>query len=1037
MLKKKYIILYVMFLIVLSSFVCAVEPPIACWSFDDTLADSEERFPKDMYMGAGVATYVTGKVGSALVINSEDQYAENTSTNDINWSNVRTVSTWVNMTSADAGRFYFALGGGTNIIVLGAEQGKVLAYGIGGSDDITVSGLVAGKWYHIVAVYGIGGKRIYLNGTLIFDEGASTNTPANDNDFVRTMYNLIQDSGVKGAVDEIGLYVEEWELEDVVSNYNEGNGESCMSPFAEEGIPAKPTIVAPSPPDNAINNTNVTLNVTHSTNINDVRYYLYFGDTTPLTETHLILNNVTRNGSEYSTWTTGVTDGVYYWKYKVQNITNGAYSINTTERTWTLDTTNPTITILSNNNWKTDNSTIINSYLNNLTINISFFDNNIYKTLINITNESGQTAYSILNETIIGTTVNNSGIVDISDWALGKYTIRIEAVDSHTVEQIAPYDVKNGINYFRYTTKEGNIIKIKSDTLPLTKKTTKLKDRYDFEFNYLFQEDTYKFTIESYNKIIYLENSKETIGPHFIIISENNIGNWIDFENPNLNKKDYKVIKIDDYEYEIEITANGLKSFTFNSLGGLNKAEEHYSFEIGAVIDIWIFDEENPGVQINATATIGEQSNTSIINISPATLVNITKDITIVNLSSIGFGEENKSISITLKYHNLSFNMTPVLATRISFLDENSETLITGETFSVFLEKTGFSNTYTGITNNPHTITGLEEGSYELKASSVNYQEREYKDLNISNITTTFLNVYLINTTLGQEVTFTVQGSGGNALDNADIDFFRVINGTSTIIAKENTDYAGKAKLFLDPNYEYNINFVKDGYISRNITLEPSDTEYTIILLGGELPYESVYAGVRFRFYHNGIMSISPPDILNLTNTTQNITFEVEGADIAEIGINFTHHNYVCTPASCSVTLAGEGKVKLGILLNESGTFNTAYYFQKTGEKRIYVNDGLIKVISFIFASLDSLPDWIKEMKGELSPNMRTILVAMLNVIAVGIGSSLGLAGTALIIPVLAVNVICSLPEIGLIHPFIGMIISIFGVVIYVYAQSR
>ena len=814
------------------------------------------------------------------------------------------------------------------------------------------------------------------------------------------------------------------------------DGDRPLAPEPPPTATATPTIVPPSPPDNANNRTNQTLNVTHPTINNDVTYYLYFNDSSILTEEHLVLNNVARTGDEYRSFITSVSvDGDYFYKWKVRNTSSGIFSGNTTQRTWTLDTTNPTITLNNNNNFSIDNSTILSSLLVNLSIDITFFDTNLYQTLINITNETGDSVFYILNTSIGGkTSANYSRFVNITDWALGDYIIKLSATDSHTANSIRDYDVRAGFSYFRYTTEEGNVITIRSDTLPLTKRTTKLKDRYDFEFNYLFQKDTYKFIIESYNKIDYIEDSEYKA--HFVIMG-NNGGNWIDFENPNLQSKDYVVTKIDDYTYEVEVTANGIKSFTFNSLGGLNRVEDHYKIRLGAVIDVWVYDVVNyPDIQLNATATIGTQFDNSISNLSGARLINITKDITTLTLNASGFGFEDKTINITEKYHNLSFNMSPTSATQLYFYDEKSEDLIIGETFSVYLETSGFSQTYSATTN-PHTITGLTNGFYKLKASSSNYPERQYLNLNVSNVTTTNLNIYMINNTIGNEVTFTIRGSGGNNLDNADINFFRIIGGTNTLIAEENTDFAGQAKLSLDPNYEYDITIIRSGYISRNITLEPSDTSYIIILLSGEAPYESVYQGVRFRFYYNGRMSISPPDILNITNSTQNITFEVDGTDIAEIGINFTNHPYTCTPASCSTTLAGAGQVKLGIFLNESGTFNTAYYFQKTGGKRIYVNDGLIKVIPFIFASLNSLPDFIIDMKTELSPNMRTFLVAVINVIAVGIGSSIGLAGTALVLPVLAVTVIASLPQIGLIHPFIGMIIAIFGVVLYVYSQSR
>lgn len=636
-----------------------------------------------------------------------------------------------------------------------------------------------------------------------------------------------------------------------------------------EGVPslatATPTIVPPSPADNAHNNTNVTLNVTHGTAANDVRYYLYFGDTSTLTEDYYYLFNVTRTGDEYKSFTTNVSDGTYYWKWRVQNITSGVFSANTTQRTWTLDTVNPTITRLTNNNWETDNSTIISSYLSNLTINTSVFDINLHQTLINITNESNNNVTTFLNTSITGTTVNVSKTIDISNWALGNYTIKLIATDSHTAKEIENYNVVKGLNYLRYKTKEGNIIKIISDTIPLTFNTNKFKDRYDFEFNYLLSKEKYKFRIESYNKIDYIEDSDYPA--HFVIMAGNGRGNWLDFGG--IDKKDIAVTKINDYNYEIEITSNGKTSFEFNSLGGLNTVEDHYKIQLAAVLDIQVGNDET-GDWINATINISSQIINTIVynqsNVTPARVINITKETTSLILTATGYGTETKTFSVTEKYHNLSFNMTEVSATKLYFYDEKSEALITGETFSVYLETTGFSSTYSAATN-PYTISSLQSGLYKLKASSGNYPERQYLDLNISNVTTTNLNIYLINNTLGSEITFNIVSVDGLVpLEDVRTVFTKIINGTSTVIVEEESDFAGQVVVTLDSNTQYTINFSKTDYEDRTITLEPKNLEYLIKMVSTIGAYnQSVHEGIRYKF--------EPSNIILNNNTKYNFTF--------------------------------------------------------------------------------------------------------------------------------------------------------------------
>ena len=626
-----------------------------------------------------------------------------------------------------------------------------------------------------------------------------------------------------------------------------------------------PIIVNPSPVDNSHNNTNVTLNVSHTSVNNDVRYYLYLSDSSPPLGSDAYLFNVTRSGDKHRSFDTNLSGGTYYWKWQIQNITSGLFSDNTTVRTLIIDTTNPTINILENTSFETDNLTIVSPLVQNLSINISFFDTYLYQTLINVTNETDESVYSILNTSITGTTANYSRVIDISSWALGNYTIKLIATDSHTTTEIPKYDLTYGWDYFRYTTTEGNVIEIESDSFPLTKFTTKLKDRYSFEFNYLTSKDTYKYIIKSYNKIDYLPSSNYPA--HFVIMSSNGRGNWLDFGG--ISKKDISVTKLDDYTYEVEIISNGKKSFTFNSLGGLNTVEENYKLRLGAVIDIWSFDDDT-GAPLNATATIGSQFAHTKANTSAATLVNVTKEDT-VSLNSSGYGTETKIISVTEKYHNFSLNLTVISAVKAYFYDEMSEELIEGETFSVYVEKSDYSNTFTAATN-PYTLVGLTNGLYELKASSTNYPSREYFDVNVSNESTTNINIYLINSTDSETKTFLVRGSAINALDNVNIDFYRLIGGNSKLVAQEITDFDGAATINLDENYKYIINFTKSGFNTQTIELEPVEDEYVITMIRGIDEYNaSVYEELRYSF--------SPSDLILNNNTNYNFSFSLNSSN--------------------------------------------------------------------------------------------------------------------------------------------------------------
>lgn len=639
---------------------------------------------------------------------------------------------------------------------------------------------------------------------------------------------------------------------------------------AGPNAPSDPIWTAPTPADNSHNNTNVTFNATHSGT--DVKYFVYMNNYTYYV-------NSTESGTGHYSWDTNLSDGVYTYKVSVQNITNGLFS-NNISRLLYIDTVSPTITPLADN-WQTDNLTIISPHIANLTLNISFADEtDLYQTLINLTyDENGTSYYNRHNISITTLHDNFSTIVDIGNFPLGNYTLKLLATDSHTAHKIEKYNTLTGWNYIRYKTPEGNVIWIESDSLPISKKTTRLRDRYNFRFNYLFSKSKFKYTIRSLNKIKYLTDS--AYDAHFVIMGNSEEGNWIDFNNPKLTSKDYNIKKIDDYTYEVEINSCGLKSLEFSSIGGLNKKEDHYRLRMGAVVDIYSFDDEN-GTALPVTVTSGSQTAHGTPT-SPATLYNITKKITSVTINSTGYGTEIETVTINQSYHNFTLNMTPVNSIKIYFYDEKSETLIKNETFETYLESISFSKTYSGITTNPYTITGLDSGIYEMKASSTNYEERQYFNINISNTTTTTINIYLANSTYGGEKRFSVTDSSMNPLEDVYILFKRIINGTKTVVAEEYTDYAGQCKLYLDKDYEYEINFSKGGYDSKVINLEPIDNEYSIVLISSVTDLTNISEGIYYRFF--------PRNLLLNNNTNYNFTFILNSTGRPVTGCTLTIKN--------------------------------------------------------------------------------------------------------------------------------------------------
>ena len=270
------------------------------------------------------------------------------------------------------------------------------------------------------------------------------------------------------------------------------------------------------------------------------------------------------------------------------------------------------------------------------------------------------------------------------------------------------------------------------------------------------------------------------------------------------------------------------------------------------------------------------------------------------------------------------WNVSNTTTLNITFVDETTGINILGESFTVHLEKSDFSNTYTGITDNPHTITSLDASLYtKLKVSSDNYQERQYLNVDLSagtNAIPVNLTVYLINNTDGEEKTFNIVSVDGLApLQDVKAVFIRTINGSSTIVAEEESDFAGQVVLFLDRNYKYIINFTKAGYEDQTIELEPKNAEYIITMISTIGKYnQSVHEGIRYKF--------SPSNIVLNNDTKYNFTF--------------TLNSTVWPITNCTMSLLNGS-----ITLNQTSSFTSSSCFLRIEQNTLGMNNITSEVV--------------------------------------------------------------------------------------------
>ena len=346
-----------------------------------------------------------------------------------------------------------------------------------------------------------------------------------------------------------------------------------------------PTLSISSPVDNDNNNVNLTVGyIPNDVDSDSLTCYLYINNSINETD-----SSITLGSSNTITSVNMSADGHYGWYI---NCTDATDYINLTARTYILDTINPILTVGSPLNESYHNS--------NFYINVSATDSNLYMLNYTFYNSSNGSIQSNQTTTSSATYLDLNDTVNISSLADGTYYINFSVSDSHTKKQIKDYKVKKGTTYLEYETEEGITIKI--ETLEGLSEidsfsTTKLIDRYKWNFRFKNNKQTVVFRLTSSNKLDYIVDSKYSA--HFVTLNGKK-GNWIDFNMLGLNKNNYQVIRVNDYIYDVTIKDVDKDEFEFDSIGGLNIVERYYEIYIDRVPPTYSnFANNGSGTKIN------------------------------------------------------------------------------------------------------------------------------------------------------------------------------------------------------------------------------------------------------------------------------------------------------------------------------------------------------------------------------------------------------------------------------------------------------
>jgi hypothetical protein len=445
------------------------------------------------------------------------------------------------------------------------------------------------------------------------------------------------------------------------------------------------------------------------------------------------------------------------------------------------------------NNWNMNNLSIINGLKYNLSINITFAQQDLFATFLDVTCDISGSIFNATNTTINTSTlkyyINNISL----NYPMQRCRIYMTSSDSHTAQKIPVYRKTNLNNGIVFDTNISEIQILSNDADYSNIKTKQLLDRETFEFEYNEKSLMRSYTVHSDNKLYYLSNSQYK--GHFVSWNDiTHTGNWIDFEQDNSNAYDYNIEKIDDYTYnvivspiipedesEIEINKKGLLSFLgigedqtieeakldnfgidnikFQSLGNTNIYNSTYYFYIGGQINVTSFNKYDNGGINNFTAIVTTISAypayNSIVNITTdnGIIDNITNGTYRINLTNAFFMDNIKLVNLTNTSLAVLYNSSQ------GQLNINVVDLLIGNPIINFT--TNFKNsinnylTQNNVTGTSYVTLYLNATTYDYNVTGPGYltaigtQIMNYKD----NLSLTVSMGYIANFTIYDEVT--------------------------------------------------------------------------------------------------------------------------------------------------------------------------------------------------------------------------------------------------------------------------------------------
>ncbi|KKK87949.1 hypothetical protein LCGC14_2748100, partial [marine sediment metagenome] len=348
-------------------------------------------------------------------------------------------------------------------------------------------------------------------------------------------------------------------------------------------------------------------------------------------------------------------------------------------------------------------------------------------------------------------------------------------------------------------------------------------------------------------------------------------------------------------KYNFEFTTDAEK-VVFSSIGGLNSESYFWKYYVVNPSLNWTFPTTTISYFINNTISVSLNVTSNYRNETRFKLYNSSKElINSYNVSNVGTGNYFYNATFTgLTEHLYYINAThydlansttnsttltfSTAALNLTFRDEFDETLITGDKITLEVVGDNFAQNYSTNTSTIG-VTGWVTGEYRLTYDSDKYSKRSYY-YTLGNVTNYSISLYLLSTTNGTDVTFSVQDNSGNPLVDAIIYLKRYYVSTNSYktVAMVRTNEEGDAIIDVDFNdayYQITITYLSFSLNTLGSRIISLTRILTLNLIPSPFDIPNAIAGVITSLTFNNVTQTFSYTFTDTTGASRKGTLDV------------------------------------------------------------------------------------------------------------------------------------------------------------------